>query len=493
MDRKTGKVYIVGAGCGKADLITVRGMHLLEKCTAVVYDDLIAPELLDAAPASAERIYMGKRSGRHSAAQEEICLKLISLAEEGHTVVRLKGGDPFVFGRGGEEIIALNEAGIPCEEVPGISSAIAIPAAAGIPVTHRGMSRSVHIITAHTADSADGLPEYMTELAKLPGTLVFLMGLAKLRLIAERLVKDGMSPDTPAAVLSGGNSAHPATVRGTLTDIADRADEAHVMAPAVIVVGKTAALDLSSTLELPLKGRRVGVTGTAATAERLASALESLGAETVRADASVVRACETGFDYRKLTDGVRKLVVYTSSNGVRVFFEKLREARIDVRELAGCSFAVIGAATGKTLAGYGIYADICPGVYTSEALADEIERQWDGGDICVFRSAQGSELLVERLSARYCVKDIHTYTVEPDRAVNGYDGTMDYICFSSAGGVRLYMERFGKLPEKAVPVCIGEVTRAELCRYRTGRIITADACTVEGIVEAVLRDISEKQ
>lgn len=239
---RAGKVYLVGAGCGAADLITVRGLRLLERCEAVVYDDLLSPELLDAAPESAERIYAGKRRGRHSMAQADVNALLVSKAREGKTVVRLKGGDPFVFGRGGEEALALQAAGIPWEYVPGVTSAVAVPGAAGIPVTHRGVSRSVHVVTAHTADSPEGLPSHLEELARLPGTLVFLMGLSRLEEIARRLMAAGLSPETPAAVISGKNA--PRAVRGTLGDIAERVREAGLEAPAVIVAGGTAGMDL---------------------------------------------------------------------------------------------------------------------------------------------------------------------------------------------------------------------------------------------------------
>ena len=240
-----GTVYLVGAGCGPADLITVRGLRLLRNCGAVVYDDLIAPELLDEVPAAAERVYMGKREGRHSASQEEICAKLVELAQAGKTVVRLKGGDPFVFGRGGEEALALLAAGVPFEVAPGVTSAVAIPALAGIPVTHRGVSRSFHVVTARTADTPDGLSEYFDQLAPLPGTLVFLMGLSRLERIAQRLTDAGKPADTPAAVVSGGSSPHPAAVRGTLADIAAKTRAAGELPPAVIGVGDAAALELA--------------------------------------------------------------------------------------------------------------------------------------------------------------------------------------------------------------------------------------------------------
>ena len=236
----TGKVYLVGAGCGAADLITVRGLRLLERCGAVVYDDLLDQALLDAAPEGAEKIYVGKRRGRHSMAQEDINALLIAKAREGKQVVRLKGGDPFVFGRGGEEALALQAAGIAWEYVPGVTSAVAVPGAAGIPVTHRGVSRSFCVVAARTADSADGLPENLEELARLGGTLVFLMGLSRLEEIARGLTGAGLPPDTTVAVIGGKNA--PRTIRGTLGDIAERAREA--AAPAVIVVGGTAGMEL---------------------------------------------------------------------------------------------------------------------------------------------------------------------------------------------------------------------------------------------------------
>ncbi len=246
MSAAPGTVYLVGAGCGRADLITVRGLRLLQGCDIVVYDDLIAPELLDAVPVQAKRLYMGKRKGKHSAAQAEISAQLVELAKKGKTVVRLKGGDPFVFGRGGEEALALQAAGVPFEVVPGIPSPIAVPALAGIPVTHRGVSQSFHVVTAHTADTEDGLPAYFDDLAHLPGTLVFLMGLSRLEIIVRRLMEAGKPVDTPTAVLSGGNAPHPAAVRGTLGDIAKKTRAANVQPPAVILVGGVAALELIS-------------------------------------------------------------------------------------------------------------------------------------------------------------------------------------------------------------------------------------------------------
>lgn len=248
-DKPLGSVTLVGAGCGKADLITMRGLRLLQQCQAVVYDDLIDPVLLDAAPESAKRFYMGKRSGVHAASQTEINRKLIELARSGLQVVRLKGGDPYLFGRGGEEILALKAAGISCQEVPGIPSAIGIAAEAGIPVTHRGISRSLHIITAHTADTPDGLPEDFDALAKLSGTLVFLMGLERLSTITTRLMAAGKDESTPSAVVSGGNAPNPIRVRAPLSRLEQAVKDANVTAPAIIIVGDVTAMDLSAPFD----------------------------------------------------------------------------------------------------------------------------------------------------------------------------------------------------------------------------------------------------
>jgi len=233
---QAGKVFLIGAGCGEADLITLRGLARLRSCQAAVYDDLIDPELLEYLPENAEKICMGKRAGRPSPAQAEINRTLVELARRGLRVARLKGGDPFVFGRGGEEALALREAGIDFEVVPGISSAIAVPAAAGIPVTHRGVSRSFHVLTGHTAQ---GLPEQLDRLAGLDGTLVILMGLENLPQIARKLMDAGKAKETPAAVLAEGTA-----VRGTLEHIAGLAEG--LRPPAVIVIGETAALVLRS-------------------------------------------------------------------------------------------------------------------------------------------------------------------------------------------------------------------------------------------------------
>lgn len=470
----------------------MRGMSLLQSCDVLVYDDLISPELLTAAPDSAEKIYMGKRMGRHSAPQEAISAVLIAKAQAGNTVVRLKGGDPFVFGRGGEEILALQAAGIPYESVPGISSTIAIPAAAGIPVTHRGLSQSFHVVTAHTAGSGDGLPAYMEDLAHLPGTLIFLMGLSRLEAIVRRLISAGMPPDTPAAVISGGNAATPSAVRGNLENIAHRTRAVKLQPPAVIVVGATASLNIPSTILKPLTGLCVGLTGTDAVTSRLRPALREAGARVFDAERSVVQEISLRFDLRTLCGGKPRWLVFTSRNGVRLFFQTLRRQKVDLRELHACRFAVIGAATAEQLEAYGVQADLCPAVYTGEELARELCRTVErNAQIFLLRSARGSRALFETLAKVYNVRDIPIYDLRPDsnitEAARPCLNTADYLTFSSASGVELFFEAHGSIPDKATCICIGAVTAKALeARYQKPFLI-APEISAEGILQAILQ------
>lgn len=491
-EKPMGSVALVGAGCGKADMITVRGLRLLRQCQAVVYDDLIDPALLDSTPESAEQIYVGKRSGAHSAPQEEINQNLVELAQKGLRVVRLKGGDPYLFGRGGEEMLALKAAGIPCCEVPGIPSAIGIPAEAGIPVTHRGASRGLHIITAHTSDTADGLPEDFDVLAKLSGTLVFLMGLNQLPKIAARLIAAGKDKNTPSAVISGGNAPNPIKVCAPLGRLEQAVNEAHVTAPAVILVGEVAGLDL--TYSAPdLKGVCVAVTGTEMIAEKQRRAFEALGAEVVWAARSKIIELPLDFQLKRLAEKPC-WVALTSANGVDIFFKRLKEQNTAVSGLKCCKFAVIGAATGKALAKYGVDAVLCPEVFTGKALAGSlISAAAPDEDIYLFRSAAGAKDLPLMLeSAGFSVHDISTYDIcaaddEPVLLPNA-----DYITFSSAGGVKLFFKQYRDVPENAKMVCIGEATAAALARHTDKAFLMADEISAQGIVDAVLSDAAER-
>ncbi|WP_298032102.1 siroheme synthase CysG [uncultured Dysosmobacter sp.] len=484
-DMKRGCVYLVGAGCGAADLITVRGARLLANCDTVIYDDLIDPALLDLTPSKAERLYMGKRQSRRSAAQDEICALLIKKARAGQTVVRLKGGDPFVFGRGGEEARALSAASVPWEVVPGITSAIAIPGEAGIPVTHRGVSRSVHIVTAHTAKGS--LPPDLNLLAQLEGTLVFLMGLRRLPQLAAALMKAGKVPDTPAAVVSGGNAPHPMIVRGTLADIAEKARDVHP--PAVIVVGPTAAMDLMA--DRPLSGVTVALTGTAAVTDKLFPALEVLGASVFLAERSLVTPFPPPQGLKELADS-RHWLVFTSANGVRCFFDDLAELGMDLRCLHACRFAVIGPATAAALEEHGIQADLCPEVHTTAALAQALLDAVPAGEtVCLLRSTHGSPDLASVLTEKFQVRDVPLYRLVADSqtAQSATDRRADILVFSSGSGVELYFAAHGAVPEGTVCICIGNVTAAVLRLWYDGPCLTAEDASAEGLVTAIQRAV----
>ena len=483
-----GSVALVGAGCGKADLITVRGLRLLQQCEAVVYDDLIDPELLEAVPESALRVYMGKRSGAHSAPQEEISKKLVELAQKGLKVVRLKGGDPYLFGRGGEEMLTLLEAGIECQEVPGIPSAIGIPAEAGIPVTHRGASRGLHIVTAHTSDTKDYLPADFDALAQLSGTLVFLMGLKQLPRIVKRLMAAGKSGDTPAAVLSGGNSPNPARARAPLSKIEAAVKEAGVSSPAIILIGEVAALDFNQE-RMPLEGVHIGVVGTKEIATKQQAAFEQLGAKTSWIARSVVKERDVDVNIQKLNENPC-WIVFTSANGVKTFFRKTEKQDVNWEEMKNIRFAVIGAATEKVLEEYGIKAELCPKTYTSEGLANALVSVVNPEEeILLFRSSIGSPLLVEIPGkAGLKVKDVAIYDLESSEDESQSLEEMDYLTFSSASGVRLYFEKYKGIPQKTKCVCIGDVTARELVKYSEEPFLLAKEILVEGIVETVLED-----
>lgn len=482
-----GRVYLVGAGCGSADLITLRGKACLEGCDAVVYDDLIDPALLNFVPDRAQRIYMGKRSGKHSAPQSEISAKLVELASQGKVVVRLKGGDSFVFGRGGEELLALKQAGIPFDTVPGISSSIAIPAWAGIPVTHRGLSRSFHVITGHTADTEDSLPADLPYLAKCGGTLIFLMGLSRLSTIAAKLVEYGRSLDTPAAVISGGNSPNPAAVRGTLENITEKA--AGVLPPAIIVVGDVAALDLSSTIPRPLSGTRIALTGTPSLTDRLGRQLRELGGTVTVVQPMEVHPLPSPPELWELCSPAPKWVVLTSPNGVEVFFRQLSALSVDLRKLHTCRFAVIGSATGKALSRHNIFPDLCPDEHNSEALAKALVSTANPDEeIFLPRSTQGAPVLADHpRKTGFQVREIPIYDAVPARSSFAAEGAVDYLVFASGAGVDAYFNGGGTLSDATLPVCIGSVTAARLAAYTKKEPLIPTETSVDGLVNVILR------
>ena len=498
----SGTVYLVGAGCGNPELITWKGLRLLQTCDAVLYDDLSSPKLLEETKADCEKIFVGKRYGRHSLPQAEINELLIAKAQEGKTVVRLKGGDPFVFGRGGEEVLALQAAGIPYEVVSGVTSAVAVPAAAGIPVTHRRLARSFHVITGHTAaDGTETLTERLDTLAKLEGTLVFLMGLHHLEEIADGLLQGGKPADTPAAVISKGTTPEQKVVRAKLCDLAAEVRKANLAAPAVIVIGETAGMQLSGTIKYPLYGVKIGVTGTKSITKKLRNRLEELGAAVTELDyATLIPDWENeAFAQALYHINTYTWAVFTSPNGVEIFFQSLQKRKIDIRSLAHLRFAVIGTGTAAALEKHGIYPAFLPEPYAVESLAKGLcgivgvdER------ILILRAAQGSPVLTKILAQeKKSYTDVKLYDIAIDaekcRFAHETAREMDFITFASGSGVRGFFAQGGTIPQGTTAVCIGTSTAKTLASYGNFPVLTAQTFNVDGIVEVIQKTVNRKE
>ncbi|MCM1115770.1 MAG: uroporphyrinogen-III C-methyltransferase [Clostridium sp.] len=476
-----GSVTLVGAGCGK-DLITVKGLKAIQSADVIVYDDLIDNDLLSFTKPDAEIIYVGKRCNKHSEKQENINNILVKKAKEDKKVIRLKGGDSFVFGRGGEEILALQRENIPYEVIPGISSSIAVPENCGIPVTHRGASQSFTVVTGHTATQTD---ENYQALAKLNGTLVFLMGLHNIDNICKRLIENGKDKNTPASILSKGFDKNQKRIDGTLETIADKAKSAQT--PAIFVVGKVADFDFSKTIKLPLDNVSITVTGTYAFINQIAEKLTELGA--------YVHTCpnlKIVPNYSNIPSdfGSYTYIVFTSSNGVEIFFDYLKENRIDVRKISHLRFACIGSGSANKLSKYGFNADFIPTEYTAKALGTELSKKLCQDDkVLILRAENGSEELANALDrANINYDDVKIYnTLALNKTIHA---DSDYILFASASGVTAFFENAGKL-NNAKPVCIGEITAMEFKKYSSTVPLIAKTHTAEGIISKILEDRNE--
>ncbi len=496
-----GHVVLIGAGPGDPGLITWRGIQALGSADVVLYDYLSADELLEHASPDAERIYVGKQAGHHSLGQQEINQLLVDLAQQGKRVVRLKGGDPFLFGRGGEECLALDSAGVPFEVIPGISSALAVPAYAGIPVTHRGLSSSLAIITGHEDPSKEESALDWSALARID-TLVVLMGVGNLPVIVERLQEAGRKDDTPVAVIQCGTRGRQRTVVGTLADIDARVQAAGLGPPAIIVLGEVVRLRdaLGWFDRLPLQGLRVLVTRTREQTSKLSVALRALGAEPV--ECPLIQVVPPA-SWESMDRAVRTLdryswVVWTSANGVATFFERLAAAGLDAGALAGCRLAVIGSATAAPLEAHGLCADLVPEGYTGESLAHTMLSALDlrGQAILVARSAIARPVLVDLLKqAGALVDDVPAYdTVMPTGLAENLERALsdvDVVTFTSSSAVRHLVDAMrcdgetGNL-QGHVLACIGPVTADALRDYGLEPDIVAETHTISGLAEALV-------
>ncbi len=501
MDRKSiGKVWLVGAGPHDTGLFTLKGKAVLEQADVVVYDHLVSQGILAMIPKTAKVINVGKISGDHPVPQKEINQILVEEGLSGKRVVRLKGGDPFLFGRGGEELEEICKHGIPFEVVPGVTSAISVPAYNGIPVTHRDYCSSVHIITGHTKNLERADIDFPA-LVKFGGTLVFLMGVASMPVICRELMDAGMDPAMPAAILEKGASAHQRRVVSDLEHLPEEAAKAEIQAPAIIVVGKVCSLaeQFHWAEDRPLGTMKIMVTRPKDRSSNLAEKLREHGAEVVE-----VPTIETDMilETDALHDAMANIseyhwVAFTSPFGVKIFFQKLIEYKIDVRRLAGLKFAAIGSATQKAIEEKGVFVDLVPEKYDGKALGEAIARKLLDEEeitgeqqvVLIPRARIGTEDVLKPLEeAGILYEDLPVYdTVEaPETDISWYDDSVDFVAFTSASTVRGFVKMAGGIDHtKVKAVCIGEQTAQEARKYGMQTIV-AEKATIDSMVECFL-------
>lgn len=485
-------VYLVGGGPGDPGLLTVRASELLEQADVVVYDRLSQESLLDRAPDRAELIDVGKAPGHARRSQHEINELLVCYGRAGAEVVRLKGGDPFVFARGGEEAEALQAAGVDFEVVPGVTSAIAVPAYAGIPVTRRHSSTSVTIVTGHEDPAAgeDGTVNWEA-VAQVGGTIVVLMGVARIRAIAEALMEGGRSPDTPVAAVQWGTRPHQRTVRATLGTIADK----ELGTPSVIVVGEVAASELAWFERRPLFGRSIVVTRTRAQASELVEQLTELGAETVEVPAiEVLEPADSGLALRHAVHSLRRYdwVVMTSPNGARALLVALRTEDLDARALGAAQVAALGPGTAEVLAAGNVLADLIPPQYVAESLLESFPDPPAGrrGRVLLPRAAVARDLLPEGLRARGWEVDVvdayQTVAVPLEPEPRAGLAKADIVTFTSSSTVTRFLEAAGAENVPPVVAAIGPITAATAREHGLHVDIEAEVHTIDGLVDALV-------
>jgi uroporphyrinogen III methyltransferase / synthase len=484
-------VYLVGAGPGDPGLLTSRALELIATADVIVYDRLIALEALDGARADAELVFAGKQGGGPSVSQAEIERVLIEHGLAGRRVVRLKGGDPFVFGRGGEEAEKLRAAGIPFEVVPGVTSGVAGPAYAGIPVTHRDTASAVAFLTGHEDPTKPESALQWEALARFPGTLVVYMGLRQLGTIAERLISGGRSPEEPAAVVERGTFPDQRVLTGTLADIASRASAEGVGSPALAVVGSVVGLRerLQWFEARPLTGITVAVTRARAQASELASRLRDLGASVVQAPAIRIVPVEGTLPDLRSYD----LICLTSPNGARLLFERLLSAGLDARALAGVRVAAIGPGTSAALRAHGVVADIVPERFTAEGLVEALSAV-PVKRALIARAAKARDVLPDELRHRGAEVDVvalYETIAEPlDQAQLEAVAAADYVTFTSSSTVQFFLESLGDRPRPAARVVsIGPVTSASLRERGLDPAVEAHRSDIDGLVEALVADV----
>jgi len=494
-------VYLVGAGPGDPGLLTVRARELLAACDAVVFDALVNPAILsaEAVPEGAERHFVGKRGGESSARQEEIEDLLVRLARGGKRVVRLKGGDPFVFGRGSEEAQVLTRAGIPFEVVPGITAGVAAPAYAGIPVTHRAVATSVTFITGHEDPTKGASGTDWSALARTGGTLVLYMSVRRLPEIVEALAAGGMPLDTPAAMVEWGTFPRQRTLTATLGTLVDSARAEKISAPSITIIGDVVALrdEIRWFDERPLFGRKVIVTRARTQASWLAERLAALGADVIEAPAIRIEPLDPASLRAALGAASQyRWVIFTSRNAVDIVWGGLRALGLDARALAGTQLVAVGPSTAAALAERGLAADVIPERYLAEGVVEALRGRRDvRGSRVLYPKAEGArDLLPDALrELGATVDDIPIYRSVPDSAGMRaalealQQGSVDIITFTSSSTVRYFVESVGvDAARGATIVSMGPIT-SETARA-LGLTVTAEArtATLDSLIEAVV-------
>ena len=490
-----GKVYLIGAGPGDPGLLTLRGKEILEKADVVVYDRLVSPAILGMCNPKAKMVDVGKMPTHHKVKQSEINKLLVQFAGEfpGGVIARLKGGDPFVFGRGGEEALELVAAGVEFEVVPGITSAISVPAYAGIPVSHRGIATSFHIITGHEkAEAGDSLSLDFETLAKCPGTLIFLMGIANMDFIARRLMECGKDPKTPLAFIEKGTTPYQRTVMATLETAGETIVRENVTAPAITIMG--GVVELGNTLawkkNLPLAGKRLVVTRAAKQASGISARLTALGAEVIETPMIETRAVEGTFNWADLVNF--DILAFTSTNGVESFFKQLFAAGYDVRFLAGKKIASVGKITEKKLLEYGIRCDYVPEDHTGEGLGKLLASlPVDHSRILLLQGNLADDTLLKLLpqATRWVVYETLPVAELPEWKREAVAGA-DAVVFASTSAV----ENFSAVLSNVIPAqagissrlafCIGRMTESA-ARKHGFETVTSDETTMDSLVKKI--------
>lgn len=482
-------VSLIGGGPGAVDLITVKGLQRIREADCIIYDRLSSPELLNEAKADCELIYVGKESHNHTMKQEDMNLLLVEKAKQYKRVVRLKGGDPYVFGRGGEEALVLKEQGIPFEVVPGISSSIAGPAYAGIPVTHRGVAMGFHVVTAH--NKKDELAEIdFKAMARGKDTCIFLMGLSKVKEIANKLMEAGMSPETGAAVISRATTPEQKTCVASLLKIAEEVEKAALPSPALIVVGEVVKLrgQLNFFEKKELFGRRYLVTKVGEEQSRLTRILQEKGAFVTEVTTGVIQ--KKDYPLRKEELEQVDWLVFTSGNGVSAFFENLKKSGLDSRSLWHTKIASIGKKTSLALESYGIYRDLEAEKAYADSLAETLEKELTGKENLWYVKAQETdETLKGKLKDTCNYKEVVLYENVAVKEAESWDieeEAYDGIFFTCASSVK----RFFAEKRERTTLCysIGEKTTEALleCGIEKAQIRQATEASYEALAECAL-------